>query len=126
MDTGFIGSSLAAEGQPDYIVIVDSASTVSFTAPNVLIPNLADISNGFVVVVTDATALSGFQGISMSVTVSGVQYDYACSNPVSVFIDCGNDAIILDIAARTVTFDDLTVTNTDTSTILTMDGMLTW
>ena len=67
LNTGFVGSSLAAGSQPDYIVIVDAASTVSFTEPNILTPNLADTDNGLILVVTDASSISGFKGISMSV-----------------------------------------------------------
>jgi len=126
LDTGFVGSSLAAGGQPDYIVIVDAASTVSFTSPNILIPNLADANNGFVVVVTDDSAGSGNKAISMSIWVSGTKYDYACTTPVSVFIECGVNSFTLDIGSKTVSFNNLTVTNVDTSTVLTMDGTLTW
>ena len=126
LDTGFVGTSLAAGGQPDYIVIVDNASTVEFIAPNVLIPNLADPNNGFVVVVTDDSPGSGIKGISMSIWVSGTKYDYACTTPVSVFFECGANSISLNIGNKSVTFDNLTVTNIDSSTVLTMDGTLTW
>ena len=125
MDTGFVGASPAAGSQPDYIVIVDSASTVA-GSPGSLVPNLADPNNGFVLVVTDATALSGYQGISMSVFKSGTKYDYACTTPVSTFIDCGSSAISLNIANKTVTFTNLLVTNTNSSDNLTMNGTLSW
>ena len=126
LDTGFVRTSVAAGGLPDYIMIVDSASTVEFTAPNILTPKLADPNNGFVLVVTDDTPGSGTQSISMSIWVSGTQYDYACTTPVSVFIECGANSISLNIPNKIVSFDNLTVTNTNTSTILTMDGTLTW
>ncbi len=126
LNTGFVGSSLAAGGQPDYIVIVDAASTVSFTEPNILTPNLADIDNGLILVVTDASSISGFKGISMSVSVGGIRNDYACTTPVSTFIDCGINSISLDIGNKTIIFDNLIVTNTNTSTVLTINGTLTW
>ena len=76
--------------------------------------------------VTDDSPGSGTKAISMSIWVSGTKYDYACTTPVSVFIECGINSISLDIGNKTVTFDNLTVTNTDTSTVLAMDGTLTW
>jgi len=79
LNTGFVGTSLAAGAQPDYIVIVDNASTVAFTAPNILIPNLADPNNGFVVVVTDDSPGSGIKAISMSIWVGGAKHDYGCT-----------------------------------------------
>ena len=126
LDTGYVGSSLAAELQPDYITIVDKASSVTFTPPNVLTPNIADPSNGFVMVIMDDSPGSGTKGISMSIIVAGTKLDYACTTPVATFIECGINAIDLDIANKTVTFDNATVTNTDTGTILTIDGTLTW
>lgn len=126
LNTGFVGSSLAASGQPNYIVIVDAASTVSFTEPNILTPNLADIDNGLILVVTDASSTSGFKGISMSISVGGIKNDYACTTPVSTFIDCGINSISLDIENKTVIFDNLIVTNTNTSTVLTINGTLEW
>ena len=126
LDTGNISSSLAAELQPDYIVIVDQASSVTFTPPNILVPNIADFKNGFVLVVTDDSPGSGTKGISMSITVSGTKLDYACSSPVTVFIECGINSIVLDITNKTETFDNAAVINTDTGTILTLDGTLTW
>ena len=126
LNTGFVGSSLAAASQPDYIVIVDAASTVTFTEPNILTPNLADTNNGLIMVVTDASSTSGFKGISMSISVGGIRNDYACTTPVSTFIDCGINAISLDIGNKIVIFDNLIVTNTNTSTVLTINGTLTW
>jgi len=126
LDTGFIGSSLAAADQPDYIVIVDKSSTVTFEEPNLLLPMPADPNNGFGLVVIDDSADSGIKGISMSIFVSGVKYNYTCTIPASTFINCGADSIALDIANKTITFNNATVINADTNTILTMDGSLVW
>ncbi|MCF6281075.1 MAG: hypothetical protein L3J28_02515 [Candidatus Polarisedimenticolaceae bacterium] len=57
LNTGFVGTSLAAGSQPDYIVIVDQASTVTFTPPNELIPSPADPNNGFVLAVISSVRL---------------------------------------------------------------------
>jgi len=126
LNTGFIGSSLAAGLQPDYIIIVDSASTVTFTPPNVLTPNIADANNAFVLVVTDDSSVSGSTAISMSIVVNGTRFDYACSNPVSVFTDCGAGAITLDIANKTVVLNNVKTINVDTAAVFTLDGTLTW
>ena len=126
LDTGFIGASPASGTQPDSIIIVNSASTVLFPAADILIPDLADPNNGFVIVVTDASDISGFKVISMSVFVNGEKIDYACTSPAGVFIDCGSGSISLDIDNKTVSFSNLTVQNLDTDSVLTLDGMLAW
>lgn len=126
LDTGNVGSSLAADSQPDYIVIVDQASSVTFTEPNILTPNLSDPNNGFVLVVTDDAAGSDIKGISMSIFKGGSKFDYACTTPISTFINCGTDSIDLNITNKTVTFNDANVLNTDTDSVLTLDGTLTW
>lgn len=126
LDTGFVGSSLAAGSQPDYIVIVDKSSSVTFSAPNILVPNINDFNNGFVLVVTDDSAGSGIKGISMSIIVGGTKLDYACSTPVTTFIECGTNSITLDIGNKTVSFNTATVINTATGTTLTLNGTLVW
>ena len=127
LNTGNVGISPAAGDQPDYIVIVDKASSVTFTPPNILIPNVADPANGLVLVVTDASAISGFKGISMSISVGGNKLDYACSLPSSAFTICGGiDSIILDLPNKSVTFNNALVQNVDTKTTMTLNGTLTW
>lgn len=126
LDTGFIASSLAAGGQPDHISIVDQNSTVSFVPPNVLIPDLADPDNGFVLNIFDDSPGGGFKGISMSIVVAGVKYDYVCTAPAATFIDCGATAISLDIGARTITLTDAAVENKATDVVHTLNGTLTW
>ncbi|MBL3599199.1 MAG: tandem-95 repeat protein [gamma proteobacterium endosymbiont of Lamellibrachia anaximandri] len=122
LDTGFVGAFLATAVQPDYIVIVDSSSTLEFTA---------DINNGFTIVVTDDSPESGMKFISMAIVKDGIKYDYTCTtpNPVSATwtIDCGGvNSINLDIGNRTVIFSNTLVSNQDTGAILTIDGTLTW
>lgn len=126
LDTGFIGSSLAAAGQPDHIVIVDQASIVSFTPPNILIPTLDDPANGFVLVVNDDSASGGSKWISMSILVSGVKYDFVCITPAGVYMTCGDNTILLDIGSRTVTLNNVTTENKDGGAVLTLNGSLTW
>jgi len=127
LDTGYIGSSLAAESQPDYIVIVDKASTVTFTSPNILIPFTSNPTNGFVLVVTDDSEGSGVKGISMTIVVDGVHLNYVCTTPFgNIFTDCGATSISLDIANKTISFVDTTVINIDTDSILTINGSLVW
>jgi len=115
----FIDSFLAIPmQQPDYIVI-STASIVN--------PTPADALNGFTLVVTDDSAGSGSKFISMAILVNGTQYDYGCTTPVTTFIECGGiNNILLDIGNSTVTLTGVTVTNANTSTILTMNGTLSW
>lgn len=127
LDTGYVGTSLAAGFQPDYIVIVDRQSTVTMNEQNMLVPNNADPSNGFVLVVTDVKANQGPRAISMSIVVGGVKHDYLCSTqPSRSMVHCGENAISLDIPNRSVSFRDAKVINDDTKTILTMAGSLGW
>ncbi len=123
-DTATVGTQLSPRyinsftGAPDYIVI-DTASAVN--------PTPADALNGFTLVVTDDSSGSGGKFISMAILVDGTKHDYACTTPVTTFIDCGGlNNILLDIENTTVTLTNVTVTNTDTSTILTMNGTLSW
>lgn len=126
LDTGFVGASPAAGSQPDYIVIVDKDSTVSFTEPNILTPDISNPQNAFILVVTDASAVSGYKGISMSIITNGVKYDYACTSPVSTFIECGLNTIKLDIASKKISFLNTVVTNVASSSILVLNGELSW
>jgi hypothetical protein len=125
LNTGFIGSSLAAASLPDYIVIVDQNSTVTFTEPNMLTPVLADPLNGFVLVVTDDSASGGPKALSMDIYVGGVEYAYTCTT-LGVPIDCGASAITLDIGSKTITLNDAVVENKVSKTTLTLAGSLTW
>lgn len=126
LDTGFIGASPAAGSQPDYITIVDKSSSVTFTPPNTLTPDISDPSNGFILVVSNDGSGSGIKGISMSIITGGTKLDYACSNPVSSFIDCGTNSIDLNIVNKTVKFSNAAVSNTATGSVLIIDGTLTW
>jgi len=127
LDTGFVGTSIAAGSQPNHIAIVDRLSTVTFNAPNILIPNNVDPSNGFVLVVTDDSPSSGIKGISMSIVISGAKYDYLCTTVASrSMIHCGSNSITLDIANKSVTLNNVNVENADTKTVLTLAGQLSW
>ncbi len=129
LNPGSIGASLAAESQPDYIVIVDQSSSVTFTPPNVLTPDIADPDNWFVLVVMDdaPVPVGAEKGISMSITTDGEKFDYICHTDAQDWsVECGVGSISLNIAAKTVAFDNTTVINTDTGTLLTLNGSLTW
>ena len=126
LDTGFVGTHLKTENQPDYIVIVDRESIVSSSGTDILIPENTDPANGFVMVVTDDTADSGLTSISMTIVVNEVEFSYACTSPVSTFVECGSGSISLDIANGTVDFDNVDVINVDSNSILVIDGSLSW
>jgi len=117
---------LASGLQPDYITIVGKNSSVTFTPPNILTPDITDPNNGFVMVVMNDSAGSVTKGISMSIIVNGEKLDYACSTPVTTFIECGTKSINLDIENKTVIFDNAKVINTSTNTVLSINGTLTW
>lgn len=123
-DTSAIGTqlhvgraaSVAADGlQPAYVMLVDSAITYVGDQP---IPIPLDVDNTFVVIIPDPEVV---QGISMTVIVDGNEFDYTCTS-----FGCGVDSISVDFDAGRVSFDDTTVTNADSNTILTMNGTVTW
>ncbi|MBL3619527.1 MAG: putative metal-binding motif-containing protein [gamma proteobacterium endosymbiont of Lamellibrachia anaximandri] len=130
LDTGYIGTSLSNDGQPDTIVIVEQSGIVTFEEPNSLLP-WNDPNNGFTIVVLDIDAipLSAEKGISMAIMVNGIKHDYTCTTPFSGTwsVDCGGaSSITLDIVNRTVSFNNTTVKNMDTDSLLTLNGTLTW
>lgn len=112
-------------GPIDSLIIVDQCSTIS-DAPaafppgdpmNVASFNTADPDNTFVMVVSDAA-------ISMSIVKNAVPYRYACDSDFDVFMDCGG--LDFDVQTRTLTMTNVTVENTDTASVLTLNGTVVW
>jgi len=85
--------------------------------------------NGFVIVATDFTTGGSpdiEKTISMNITSDGEEFLYACSSPFqNYFIACG-DSYAVDFEAKTVTFENTTVINTENDIVLIMDGIITW
>ena len=135
-DTAIIGTKLVvgniAYGRSDLtgvaasIIIVPEGSTISEDAP-ILSPNdpefvrsiinFEDDKNAFVIVVTKDL-------ISMVIVTEGIERRYACDALFNTFITC--ESIILDNNINKAVFNNTTVENTDTGSILTMNGTVTW
>lgn len=134
-DTAKVGTSLAtgdlAFGREDLagpiesLIIVDKCSTIS-PAPAAFPPgdprntasfNTADPDNSFVMVVSDAT-------VSMAIVKNAVSYRYACATGVNVFVDCGG--LDFNVATKTLKMTKVKVENTDTGSLLTINGTIVW
>jgi len=134
-DTSEVGTTLIvgdiAEGRADLtgtedsIIIVEEGTTISDDpAPfppgdprNVAVFNTSDPNNGFVIVVKDGA-------ISMNIIVEGVPYTHACESEFNIFTGCGS--LDMNLNENEVVFNNSTVENTETGTILTLNGTVTW
>ena len=112
-------------GPIESLIIVDQCSTIS-DEPAAFPPgdprntasfNTADPDNTFVMVVSEAA-------ISMVIVKEAVPYRYACDSDFTVFMDCGG--LDFDVATRTLTVTNVTVENTDTGSVLTLNGSVVW
>ena len=127
LDTGFVGTMLASGQSPDFAVVVDRQSTLTHSEPSVLSPHSRDPDNGVVLVVTDAQKAHGVQGISMSIVINSVKYDYVCTTDGSPSMQyCGNGTIKLDIPNRFLALSNASTANADTGTLLGLNGRLDW
>ena len=112
-------------GPIDALIIVDKCSTISDTPAafppgdprNTASINPADPDNTFVMVVSKAA-------ISMAIVKNAVSYTYACDSDFNIFRDCGG--LDFDVATRTLNLNNVTVENTDTASVLTINGQVTW
>ena len=127
LDTGYVGMSPAVGSSPDFIIVVDSSSTVTGSGISI-VPQSGDMANAVVMVVTDALTpgISQFKGISMFIIKNGVRFDYTCTTPASSSGDCGLGKISLDMPGRSVMFNKVMVQNDTTGAILEIDGQLSW
>lgn len=130
-DTGAVGTRLEIgdvalvrdEGQPDTYYCIDRGSRVSgfeyslASGPGDLFGNtvLADPLNTFVI---NAIA-GGLDGISMTILVGGVGYDYVCVSCAGLGFDTDN---------RMITFDGVEVMPSGSAATgpLTLDGTILW
>lgn len=134
-ETSQVGTSLitsdVAFGRRDLIgpidgtIIVGDCATIP-TAPalfpagdprNLASFTVADPDNAFVMVVADSV-------ISMTIVKDAMSYQYGCDSNFSTFIDCGG--LSFDIPSQTITMNNVTVENTDTGAVLTMNGTVIW
>tara|TARA_R110001583_G_scaffold60219_8_gene179033 strand:+ start:1072 stop:1608 length:537 start_codon:yes stop_codon:yes gene_type:complete len=135
-DTNVVGTYLevgdVAYGRVDLtglehsIVLVPKGATISEDKP-VLSPNDAgyvesiinfpDKENSFVIV-------AGEQLVSMILVTNGTERRYTCESLYGTSINCG--LIQLDEDSKTVIFTNTAVENTETGTLLTLNGTVKW
>ncbi|MGK0205880.1 MAG: hypothetical protein ACI9S9_004973, partial [Planctomycetota bacterium] len=100
---------------------LDEFSTISgFEYENGITGELVpgDVENMFVMNVIDGLESNGFTGISMSIKVMGVDFDYTCA-------PCAG--LTIDPVARTIDFDNVQVTGQGNAIgDLVLDGMVGW
>lgn len=119
-----VGNS-ALTGTDKSVVLLSENITVE---NNELVFDESD-QNGFVIVAADFTTGGSpniEKTISMNITSDGEEFLYACTSPFqNFFITCG-EVYSVDFEAKTVTFENTTVINTENDIVLTMDGTVTW
>ncbi|MBU2920730.1 hypothetical protein KO504_05215 [Winogradskyella psychrotolerans] len=133
-DTSEIGSTLTVGNiNADALGSTGTSSSVVLADENTTfengVPNPTDFSNGFIIVAAefDDNAVVD-KTISMTILKNGEEYRYVCSTPPTSAADntdCGV-GFSTDKVAKEVKFDDTTVINVDTGTILTMNGTINY
>lgn len=133
-DTSTVGSSLvvgniqidafATTGTDSSVVLLDENTTVVDGEINP-----TDFSNAFVIVAAqfdEDDNAAAEKTISMTILKNGEEFRYVCSTPpldVTDNTDCGSGFSVDKIEKRVV-FNNTTVINVDSGTILTMDGTI--
>lgn len=135
-DTAVLGNSLTvANIDPNGLTTTGTSSAVVLLDENTTVENgelvPTNFMNAFVIVVaqfsTDDNAAVE-KTISMTIVKNGEEFRYVCSTPPTSAADdtnCGTDFSV-DKVAKQIVFDDTTVINVDSGTILTMDGTINY
>lgn len=118
---GDVAAKEASGFQPDYILMADSASTLSQVQRS-FPPDSSGLDNAFVMVVVDDP---NAKGISMSVMVNGDKHDYTCSNTFKSST-CGSKTLSIDFDGHGVSMDNVTVKNAASGSVLTLNGTVSW
>ncbi|WP_339713311.1 hypothetical protein [uncultured Kriegella sp.] len=136
-DTTDVGTTLTvgdvAYGRDDLtgieesIVVVNKGATISeerATGGPANPENLSSIitddkDNGFVIVV-------GAGAVSMAILIDGTPYRYGCISEGSTTAFSNCESFDFDIPGKKMVFSNTTVKNTDTGSLLTLDGTVTW
>jgi len=135
-DTASVGESLIVAN------ISDDANSTTGTSSSVILMDKntkiedgelvsTDYSNGFVLVAAQFNSndnAAADKTISMTIIKNGEEYRYVCSTPPTSTIDntdCGTGYSV-DKTTKQVTFNDTTVINVDSGTILTMNGIINY
>ncbi|MEM5566832.1 hypothetical protein WNY78_17050 [Psychroserpens sp. AS72] len=135
-DTSSLGSSLTVGNiDPDGLSSTGTSSSVVLLDENTTIVNgeliPTDFLNGFVIVAAQFTVGDNAEvnkAISMTILKNGEEFSYVCTTPATSAADntdCGT-GFSVDKVAKQIVFDDTTVINVDTETILTMNGTINY
>ncbi|SDH28370.1 hypothetical protein [Winogradskyella thalassocola] len=94
-------------------------------------PNLVNFLNAFVIVAAEFSVGNNAdvqKAISMTILKNGEEFSYVCSTPPTSSADntdCGT-GFSVDKSAKRIVFDNTTVINVDSGTILTMNGTINY
>lgn len=104
---------------PEESIISEDSPTLSPSDPEYVssIINFKDDKNAFVIVATKEL-------VSIVIVTNGIKRRYVCDSKFNTSVNCG--AITIDPKTKKVIFYDTTVKNTNTGTLLTLNGTLTW
>ncbi|MDG5492333.1 hypothetical protein [Psychroserpens sp. SPM9] len=135
-DTASVGNSLtvgnidsdglASTGTSSAVVLLDEDTTIE---NGELIPT--NFVNAFVIVASQFDADDNAdvdKAISMTILKNGEEFRYVCSTPPTSAAndtDCGT-GFSVDKIAKEVVFDNTTVINVESGTILTMNGTINY
>ncbi len=113
-------------GLEESVIIVSKGAAISQETPTISpndpdyaesIIDFPDEKNGFVIV-------AGEQLVSIVIITNGVETRYVCDSIFETSISCGS--VSIDKDDKRVVFTNTTVRNTETGTVLTMNGSLKW
>jgi len=134
-DTATIGSSLKVGNiNLDGLDTTGTTKSVTLSDENTSIVGgeveSTNFSNAFIIVASEFTLednTTAQKVISMTIVSNSTEFRYGCLTPSnsSGFIDCGT-GLKVDKDKKEVVFKNTTVENTETGTILTMNGTITW
>lgn len=134
-DTAMIGTSLEVGNiDVDGLDTTGTTKSVTLSDENTRIVDgeieSSNFSNAFILVASEFSSednTTAQKVISMTIVSNSTEFKYGCLTPSgsSGFVDCGT-GLKVDKEKKEVVFEDTTVKNTDTGTILTMNGTVTW
>ncbi|WP_040253575.1 hypothetical protein [Psychroserpens mesophilus] len=135
-DTTEVGSSLTvANIDPNGLSTTGTSSAVVLLDENTTVENgelvPTNFMNAFVIVAAEFDAEDNAavdKSISMTIVKNGEEFRYVCSTPPTSAADdtdCGS-GFSVDKVIKQVVFDDTTVINVDSGSILTMNGTINY
>jgi hypothetical protein len=135
-DTAAVGNSLTvANIDPNGLSTTGTSSAVVLLDENTTVENgelvPTNFMNAFVIVAAQFSADDNAaveKTISMTIVKNGEEFRYVCSTPPTSAADdtdCGS-GFSVDKVIKQIVFDDTTVINVDSGTILTMNGTINY